>query len=67
VDDASRIARLCSDLRDRLLGVELHAAHHREFIPDGYPAPKPVRHALDAAVLSGYGQALRDVLAELSE
>lgn len=33
--------------------VELQAAHHREFIPDGVPAPPAVQAALSAAVKGG--------------
>jgi hypothetical protein len=65
VDDRHRIAELCAYLRERVVDVELQAAHHREFIPDGHQAPEPVRHALSAAVFAGYAQALRHVLEEL--
>jgi hypothetical protein len=57
-------------LREHLTALayekELEAAHHREFIPGGYPAPAPVRHALSAAVAHGYAAALRGVLEEIT-
>jgi hypothetical protein len=59
------------ELRHHLSGLaraaELEAAHAREFVPDGFPAPTPVRYALTAAVQSGYALALREVLAMLDE
>jgi hypothetical protein len=64
-DGAGRIAELAQRLRQRVADFELQAAHHREFIPDGYPAPEPVRSALRVAMLIGYVEALRHVLDDL--
>lgn len=64
-DGAGRIAELAQCLRQRVADFELQAAHHREFIPDGHPAPEPVRSALRVAMLIGYIEALRHVLDEV--
>jgi len=67
VDEDDRLEALCSYLRERIVDAELQAAHYRELVPDGYPAPQVVSYALSAAVFGGYANALRHVLEELEQ
>jgi hypothetical protein len=65
VDEYESIAELCDSLRDLLVDLELQAAHCREYIPAGHPAPEPVRYARKAAMFIGYAEGVRHVLEHL--
>jgi hypothetical protein len=60
--DADRLKALREVFAALAKELELEAAHHREYVPDGVAASAAVRRALSAAVADGYAAALRHVL-----
>lgn len=68
VSDLRAAAEIRAALSELRSGARLQAAHHRELIPDGVPAPLPVRAALGAAVSGGFALGLEqawEIVAEV--